>query len=155
MSKFLSMALRLRLASSASSRRSWLLLLELCCNGGGGGGGVLLKHVRPGLGGRSIASRASGGWLGGNVLHRLGGEACGVLQDLDMAMALSWRRWSMSRSWAVMASEKGVVAVEEARRVEVTVEMVDREERPELGSPCCPWPPHLQRWGPRAARGPP
>eukprot|EP00975_Prorocentrum_lima_P030882 6482859-Prorocentrum_lima.AAC.1 len=31
----------------------------------------------------------------------------------------------MSRSWAVMASEVEVVAVEEARRVEVAVEMVE------------------------------
>eukprot|EP00974_Lingulodinium_polyedra_P019582 1892085-Lingulodinium_polyedra.AAC.1 len=43
----------------------------------------------------------------------------------SIAMALSLRRWSMSRSWAVMASEVEVVAVEEARRVEVAVEMVE------------------------------
>eukprot|EP00899_Mesostigma_viride_P023171 jgi/Mesvir1/4038/Mv20911-RA.1 len=133
MSKFLSMTLRLRLASSASSRRSSFCCWILGCDGRGGRGGVLLKHVRPGRDGRSIAGQASGGWLGGNVLHRLGGEACGVLQDLNGDGVVLEALVDVAELGGDGVGGPGVVAVEEARRVEVVVDR-DGGEEGKLGS---------------------
>eukprot|EP00899_Mesostigma_viride_P011823 jgi/Mesvir1/20641/Mv25508-RA.1 len=129
------------------------LLLELrCCDSGGGEGGVLLKHVRPGRDGRSIASHAAGAGLAAMSFTARAVRRA-VFCRTSMAMALSLRCWSMSRSWAVMESVDrggGGSREVEARRVAVAVGMVGSSASSQRATHSC----HidLQRGASRAVR---